>query len=83
MEKKREELLSPVVAKMQKAIDEVAKEEAYTYVFNSNATGGVSVLLHAPQQDNITEKVLKKLGVTMPAKDQPAPGAQPTGGAPK
>ncbi|MCD8540838.1 MAG: OmpH family outer membrane protein [Leadbetterella sp.] len=64
---KRQELLMPVMDKIQKAIDDVAKENGYTYVLNSDAgLGTTMVLLVAPENDNITNLVLKKLGVTPP-----------------
>ncbi len=65
---KQQELLTPVMNKIQKAIDDVAKENGYTYVLNSDAGYGTTpVLLVAPDTDNITNLVLKKLGVTPPA----------------
>lgn len=61
---KYQSLLAPVMDKIQKAIDDVAKENGYTYVFNSDAGAGTTpVVLVAPEQDNITNLVLKKLGV--------------------
>lgn len=68
LQTKQQELLMPVMDKIQKAIDEVAKENGYTYVLNSDAGMGTTmVLLVAPESDNITNLVLKKLGVTPPA----------------
>ncbi len=65
---KQQELLSPVMDKIQTAIEAVAKELGYTYILNSDAGYGTTpVLLVAPDADNITELVLKKLGVTLPA----------------
>ncbi len=65
---KQQELLSPVMDKIQKGIEEVAKENSYTIVLNSDAGYGTTpVILVAPDADNITEKVFKKLGVTVPA----------------
>lgn len=68
LQAKQQELLSPVMDKIQKAIEDVAKEAGYTYVLNSDAGYGTTpVLLVAPDADNITNLVLKKLGVTPPA----------------
>ncbi|QHV98302.1 OmpH family outer membrane protein [Spirosoma endbachense] len=62
------QLVNPVVQKIQKAIDAVAKENAYTYVFNLDAGANTTpILLVAPEDNNITELVLKKLGID-PAK---------------
>lgn len=82
LQKKQMELLQPVLDKIQKAIDAVANENGFTYVFNSDAGAGTTpILLHGPENDNITDLVLKKLGVAAPPK-----GTTPTkstGTAPK
>lgn len=68
LQTKQQELLTPVMNKIQKAIDDVAKENGYTYVLNSDAGYGTTpVLLVAPDTDNISNLVFKKLGVTPPA----------------
>jgi outer membrane protein len=67
LQAKYQQLLSPVMDKIQKAIDEVAKANGYTYVFNSDAgVGTTPIVLVAPDQDNITNLVLKQLGVEVP-----------------
>jgi outer membrane protein len=81
--KKRETLFGPIIEKVQKAVDDLAKEEGYTYVFNTGTGQGGSVLLHAPPQDNITEKVLKKLGITLPKEDPAGNKPAATGTNPK
>ncbi|MCS7074804.1 MAG: OmpH family outer membrane protein [Bacteroidia bacterium] len=68
---KREELLKPIIEKLQKAIDAVAAEEGYTIILNSTNGAGVSIILHAPEQDNCTEKIMKKMGLTAPAGSTP------------
>ena len=68
LQSKYQQLVNPVVQKIQKAIDAVAKENAYTYVFNLDAGANtIPILLVAPEQDNITELVLRKMGID-PAK---------------
>ncbi|MBA9077722.1 MULTISPECIES: OmpH family outer membrane protein [Rufibacter] len=68
LQKKEQTALEPVMNKIQKAIDETAKENGYTHIFTAEA------LLYGPEDgNNFTDLVLKKLGVT------PAPkGAAPT-----
>jgi outer membrane protein len=74
--KKQDQLLQPVMEKIQKAINEVAKENGYTYVFNSDAgRGTAAILLVAPEDGNVSNLVLKKLGVN--------PDAAPATPAPK
>jgi len=56
---KSEELLGPIRDKVQKAIDDVAKEHNFAYVFD-NSSG---FILYADESVNITPKVKTKLGV--------------------
>ncbi|MBX3102001.1 MAG: OmpH family outer membrane protein [Bacteroidetes bacterium] len=62
MQARRAELLKPLVTKMQAALEGLAKEEGYSYIFNSAVAGG-SVLLHGPKEHDVTLKMLKRLGV--------------------
>ncbi|MEO8110569.1 MAG: OmpH family outer membrane protein [Ginsengibacter sp.] len=64
-EQKRQELSLPIQKKLQTAIEEVAKENAYTYVFPREA------LIYMPPTSDIGPLVKKKLGL----KDAPATGA--------
>ncbi|MFT6880908.1 MAG: outer membrane protein [Psychromonas sp.] len=67
LQSKQQDLLAPVMDKIQGAIDEVAKANAYTHVFNSDAGYGTTpVILVAPESDNITSLVFKQLGVEEP-----------------
>jgi outer membrane protein len=76
LQKKQQQLMEPVLDKLQKAIDDVAKENGYTYVFNSDAGYGTTpVLLHGPEDGNISDLVLKKMGVTPGQKPAEAPKA--------
>lgn len=67
MQKKQMALLSPVLDKVQKSIDKVAKANGYRYIFSSDAGIGQPVLLYGPDEDNISDLVLKDLGITPPA----------------
>ena len=68
LQAKQQELLAPVMDKIQNAIDAVAKEKGYTYILNSDAGYGTTpVLLVAPDEDNISDAVLLKLGVDVKA----------------
>lgn len=68
MQKKQVALLEPVLAKVQKAIDEVGKENDYSYILSTHADyGGSAIILYAKsKEDNISDLVLKRLGVTPP-----------------
>lgn len=61
---RQQRLLQPLYARIDSAIKAIAIEDNYTYIFNSDAgLGTTPILLHAPENDNVTEKVLAKLGV--------------------
>jgi outer membrane protein len=69
LQSKYQQLVNPVIQKIQKNVDATAKENGYTYVFNLDAGAGTTpILLFAPEENNITDLVLKKMGVTPPAK---------------
>ena len=60
LQAKESELLQPIIEKARNAIREVAKEEAYTYVFDTS-TGA---LVYWPEEsDNLMPKVKTKLGM--------------------
>ena len=63
-EAKQNSLLQPVYDKVLKAIDEVAKEKGYNYIFNREA------LLVGPPADNLLPMVAEKLKVKLPAQTQ-------------
>jgi outer membrane protein len=66
LQAKEAELTSPVIERARKAVQEIAKENGYTYVFNSSE----GLLLYAEPSDDITELVKAKLGIT----EKPATG---------
>lgn len=90
LQTKQSELLAPVMAKIEKAIDEVSAEHGYTWIFNTESGFGQRTLIKMPKEDDITSLVLKKLGIAAtttppavktPANPTPAPKTTPnTGG---
>ena len=83
LQKKQNQLLAPILQKIQTGIDAVAKENAYTHVFNIDAGQGTTpILLYATEESNITNLVLKKLGVE-PAKPAALPTTTPAVVTPK
>jgi outer membrane protein len=74
LQQKYQQLVNPVIQKIQKNVDATAKDNGYNYVFNLDAGAGTAViLLYAPEDNNITDLVLKKMGIAPDPK--PAPGA--------
>lgn len=63
---KQNSLLEPVFSKVGKAIEEVAKENGYSFIINPQLIGGGDILLYNDEKYNISTLVLKKLGVTVP-----------------
>lgn len=59
--KKRQELVQPVQDKVFDAVQKVAQLRSYDFVFDK-ASGGATMLFTNPQYD-ISEEVLKKLGM--------------------
>ena len=62
---KRNQLISPAYEKIGTAIEQVAKENGYTHIFSSGSPG-FNVLLYAREEDNVSDLVLKKLGIDPP-----------------
>ena len=60
LQRKEVELLSPILEKLQNAINEVAEDGDYTYIFD-NSTGGM--LLYSKDSENISSLVKKNLGL--------------------
>jgi len=64
--RKRQELLGPITEKLGKAIKDIANAEGYDYVLNTVDGSGVSLVLHGPEANDITQVVMKKLGIEIP-----------------
>jgi outer membrane protein len=71
---KQNQLLAPVMKKINDAINAVAKEKGYTYVLTRES------LLVAPDADNLLMPVAAKLKVTVPPQLQPGYKAPAGGG---
>jgi len=61
--RKQVQKLQPIYEKIEKAIKDVATENGYTHVF-SDGRGSASILLYAREQDDISNLILKKMGIT-------------------
>lgn len=65
MQKKQTDLVNPIFIKVGKAIEEVALENGFSYIINPQVIGGGDVLLFTDQKYNISNLVLKKLGIEL------------------
>ena len=72
-QKKQAELMDPIYKKIGKAIEEVAKENAFTFIINPQVANGGDILLYSDEKFNISDLVLKKLGVTPTAQTTTPP----------
>ena len=68
MQMKRNELTGPLYQKIDEAMKEVIAEEGFTQIFHAGASG----LAFSRVEDDITLKVMDKLGIE-PKEPQPAP----------
>jgi outer membrane protein len=59
MEAKQNEILKPIYDKVTKAINDVAKEKGYTFVFDPSVGG----ILYAAETENLLAAVKLKLGI--------------------
>jgi outer membrane protein len=73
---KQTQLMEPVYKKVGKGIEDVAKENSFTFILNQQI-GGLDVILYGDENMDISDLVLKKLGVT------PKPATTPATPQPK
>ena len=59
LQNKEAELTAPLIEEAKKAVEEVAKEKGYTYIFNSTE----GLLLYSDPSDDIIDLVKTKLGI--------------------
>ena len=59
LQAKEQELLEPILAKARKAIEDVATEGDYTYIFDKS----IGSILYAKESENVLSLVKKKLGL--------------------
>nr|MCU0358993.1 OmpH family outer membrane protein [Cyclobacteriaceae bacterium] len=70
LQRRQVQLMEPVYAKVGKAIEDVAKESGFNMVIN-NQISGLDVVLFADEKSDISDMVLKKMGITPQAAAQP------------
>ena len=65
LQTKQQQLLEPIYAKINTALQEVGKENAFTYIFNMDSGPSTNpfILFASTDEQNVTNLVLKKLGV--------------------
>jgi outer membrane protein len=63
VQKKQNTMMEPVYAKVGKAIEDVAKESGFTFILNQQI-GGLDVILYGDPSADVSDLVLKKMGIT-------------------
>lgn len=63
---RRQTLMEPIIEKMQGAIKGLASEEGFDLILNAVDGNGVSIVLHGPEENDVTKRLMTKLGVTLP-----------------
>lgn len=65
LQKKQAQLLQPLLKKVEENMHAAAKENGYAFVFNYDAGQGTTpIVLHAPDDANISDLILKRMGIT-------------------
>jgi outer membrane protein len=78
LQKKEAALVQPVIKKIYEMASTVGKENGFEYILNSDESNPILIL--APKENDISDLVLKKMGVTpgQAKNTSPAGGATPT-----
>lgn len=63
IQNKQTQLMDPVFKKVGKAIEDVAKENGFTFIL-SQQIGGLDVILYGDEKMDVSDLVLKKMGIT-------------------
>lgn len=68
---KRATLMAPLSEKIQKEIDALAAEEGFDLILNSVDGTGNSIVLFSKEGTELSEKLMKRLGITVPENAAP------------
>jgi outer membrane protein len=77
LQQKRSEMMQPALDRIRKALDAVRKRDGYSYILNSIDGAGTTIVLSGPEEDNVTLKLVKELGIELEGQDSAAPAPAP------
>lgn len=79
LQTKQQQLLEPILTKVNTAIQDVGKENGFLYILNMDAGQGTTpiILFAASEENNATNLILRKLGVDPDKVEAAAPAAKP------
>ena len=65
--------MQPALDRIRKALDTIRKRDGYSYILNSIDGAGTTIVLSGPEEDNVTMKLVKELGIELEGQDGAAP----------
>lgn len=79
LQAKQQQLLEPILTKVNNAIQEVGKESGFLFILNMDAGQGTTpiILFAASEENNATNLILRKLGVDPDKIEAAAPAGKP------
>ncbi|WNJ16487.1 OmpH family outer membrane protein [Pontibacter sp. G13] len=63
---KRADLMAPISEKIQRELKALAEAEGYSHILNTTDGSGMSIVLHGPEEDELTLKLMTRLGIKIP-----------------
>lgn len=77
LQQKRDEMMQPALNRIRKALDTIRKRDGYSYILNSIDGSGSTIVLSGPEEDNVTLKLVKELGIVLDGQDGTSPASAP------
>ena len=59
--------LQPIQVKVQDAVNAVAKDGGYVYIIDKNAAGAARIFINETVSEDVTKKIMSKLGISATA----------------
>lgn len=63
------QLIAPLIKKLQETVKAYASENNYRYIFNSDVNSPFPTLLYSPEEDNLNNSLLSKMGINVVASE--------------
>ncbi len=67
LQTRQQELLNPIITKLQDNIDAIATERGYDIILSKTDGTGSSMVLYGPEEDDVTLALMEKLGIEISA----------------
>ena len=69
---KRQVEMQPVITKLQEEVDKLAEAKGYNLILNAMDGSGVSIVLYAPDEHNLTKALLDQMDIELPEEGEGA-----------